>query len=1108
MKSSEQYLTMWSKKPPSHSITAIMLADDQATIVTGSREGQICLWDLSSDLKISPKALLFGHTASITCVAKASEFDKKPYVVSASNNGEMSLWNVYSGECVESTLLPYVHIAICYYYCSSRVAGDGWLLCCGEYQDVLLIDAQTLQVLHKFFSRDSSDWISSLCVAHSLKTQEDSLLAISVTGVLKVWSLSSSGNSVQEKSAIYESESRTLQCVQSQGVSFCKYTERRLLVVCSDRWKVYDYSDFSLLCVVLSNAGQRFAGGELLPANRLIVWSKDRDSYIYQLSDRNLTRKEISAHILCYTSERKVSAPVMGFLSERKEPFYQILFCGDEQGRVTLWHLPDVPRLNSNGLPEEIIESAECRLEGCLEKNVSGEITGPLGGHSEGLEMITVTASVSIPSYHQLVCGCDNGKIIVKLALQAAQAQLLGGSSQLKDDQPLKTLQGHSGAVTSLLYPYCKSERFGASWLLSGGQDSCVIWWNLLTGEILHTFTLQAGPVKKLLVLSEECSPKVHLRVCCLATDNSIAILNLDGPACILHVRKHLFSVNAILWRPVEDFLIVSCVDGSVYVWEIESGTLDRHETGEVAKAILSSCDESQALLIDTGVPVPTAARPSHLHKTHPEDHNPAAPSQPETPAANCKHADTDLDKVVVMASKTFHPFSLVPLEAGPLNSGTHILTFYVEEILEKLDQASQDGTIALNTFHSFRKPRREPAFDKPATSLKRSKTIFSLQHVNGHLQSFVRDHLFQSERSLDHFPTGEVRLARQASQPVSTRGRRQQPTRVVNINLARDSAGLLLSGLFPWGTNKELDDCCARELGIIPLLTSKPFCIKSKNGHMSLILPGWHRGRLGHIVEGQPSNLIACRVVELGKQYASSITAEIPLLEAFEDAKKDAFRLKAVSYLLSVVLVVDSLMRLTKPHGQDSQRNGPDLQMANYLKPGHSTSREAAQYLVIEASSLEKLVTSWQNQSVEVLEAVQAVLLAEVQRIIKTLRKTSISSQTPTVADSGSCEMQLPKTEGMELLELQHTQKIAPQTPVGLVKHDSGSGLAKGQAQEEVSDGCVFEDSDSTGESHLKTVTKVIVTNMTEASGLQKQLQSKLMVTVVGSECRAVTCL
>uniref|UniRef100_W5N7E5 WD repeat domain 72 n=1 Tax=Lepisosteus oculatus TaxID=7918 RepID=W5N7E5_LEPOC len=1073
MKSSEQYLTMWSKKPPSHSITAIMLADDQATIVTGSREGQICLWDLSSDLKISPKALLFGHTASITCVAKASEFDKKPYVVSASNNGEMSLWNVYSGECVESTLLPYVHIAICYYYCSSRVAGDGWLLCCGEYQDVLLIDAQTLQVLHKFFSRDSSDWISSLCVAHSLKTQEDSLLAISVTGVLKVWSLSSSGNSVQEKSAIYESESRSLQCFQCQGVSFCKYTESRLLVVCSDRWQVYDYSDFSLLCVVLSNAGQCFAGGELLPANRLIVWSKDRDSYIYQLSDRNLTSKEISAHILCYTSERKVSAQVMGFLSERKEPFYQILFCGDEQGKVTLWHLPDVPRLNSNGLPEEIVESAECRFEGCLEKNVPGEITGPLGGHSEGLEMITVTASVSIPSYHQLVCGCDNGKIIVKLALQAAQAQLLGGSSQLKDDQPLKTLQGHSGAVTSLLYPYCKSERFGSSWLLSGGQDSRVIWWDLLTGEILHTFTLQAGPVKKLLVLSEECSPKVHLRVCCFATDNSIAILNLDGPACILHVRKHLFSVNAILWRPVEDFLIVSCVDGSVYVWEIESGTLDRHETGEVAKTILSSCDESQALLIDTGVPVPTAARPSRLHKAHPEDHNPAALSQPETPAANCKHADTDLDKISCHVT-AFNPFSLVPLEAGPLNSGTHILTFYVEEILEKLDQASQDGTIALNTFHSFRKPKREPAFDKPATSLKRSKTIFSLQHVNGHLQTFVRDHLFQSERSLDHFPTGEVRLARQASQPVSTRGRRQQPKRLVNINLARDSAGLLLSGLFPWGTDKELDDCCARELGIIPLLTSKPFCLKSKNGHMSLILPGWHPGRLGHIVEGQPSNLIAYRVVELGKQYASSITAEIPLLEAFEDAKKDAFRLKVVSYLLSVVLVVDSLMRLTSPHGQDSQRNGPDLLMANYLKPGNSTcvefihqllqTREAAQYLVREASSLEKLVTSWQNQSVEVLEAVQAVLLAEVQRIIKTLRKTSISSQTPTVADSGSCEMQLPKIEGMELLELQHTQKIAPQTPVGLVKHDSGSGLAKGQAQEEVSDGCIFEDSDSTG--------------------------------------------
>lgn len=52
MKTSVLAVAVWGKTAPSHSITAVMITDDQQTIVTGSQEGQICLWDLSSDLKV------------------------------------------------------------------------------------------------------------------------------------------------------------------------------------------------------------------------------------------------------------------------------------------------------------------------------------------------------------------------------------------------------------------------------------------------------------------------------------------------------------------------------------------------------------------------------------------------------------------------------------------------------------------------------------------------------------------------------------------------------------------------------------------------------------------------------------------------------------------------------------------------------------------------------------------------------------------------------------------------------------------------------------------------------------------------------------------------
>ncbi|NWR69099.1 WDR72 protein, partial [Centropus unirufus] len=73
MKVSVPAVAVWGQIAPSHSITAIMITDDQQTIITGSQEGQICLWELSSELKISSKEIIFGHTASVTCLAKARE---------------------------------------------------------------------------------------------------------------------------------------------------------------------------------------------------------------------------------------------------------------------------------------------------------------------------------------------------------------------------------------------------------------------------------------------------------------------------------------------------------------------------------------------------------------------------------------------------------------------------------------------------------------------------------------------------------------------------------------------------------------------------------------------------------------------------------------------------------------------------------------------------------------------------------------------------------------------------------------------------------------------------------------------------------------------------
>ena len=61
MRSSLQAVALWGKKAPPHSITAIMVTDDQQMIVTGSQEGQLCLWNLSSELKVSENNYYWGR---------------------------------------------------------------------------------------------------------------------------------------------------------------------------------------------------------------------------------------------------------------------------------------------------------------------------------------------------------------------------------------------------------------------------------------------------------------------------------------------------------------------------------------------------------------------------------------------------------------------------------------------------------------------------------------------------------------------------------------------------------------------------------------------------------------------------------------------------------------------------------------------------------------------------------------------------------------------------------------------------------------------------------------------------------------------------------------
>uniref|UniRef100_A0A8C6UMV4 WD repeat domain 7 n=1 Tax=Neogobius melanostomus TaxID=47308 RepID=A0A8C6UMV4_9GOBI len=63
-------IVLWGRTAPTHCISSLLVLDDCSAVITGCHDGQICLWDMTPELQVPPRAMLFGHTSSITCLVK------------------------------------------------------------------------------------------------------------------------------------------------------------------------------------------------------------------------------------------------------------------------------------------------------------------------------------------------------------------------------------------------------------------------------------------------------------------------------------------------------------------------------------------------------------------------------------------------------------------------------------------------------------------------------------------------------------------------------------------------------------------------------------------------------------------------------------------------------------------------------------------------------------------------------------------------------------------------------------------------------------------------------------------------------------------------------
>ncbi|XP_008202194.1 WD repeat-containing protein 7 isoform X5 [Nasonia vitripennis] len=1076
-------VVLWGRIAPTHCISCIYLSRDQKTLVTGCYDGQICLWQVDPEtLKMTPRCLLVGHTAPIMCLSRASVIMEQNYIVSSSESGEMCTWDLVDGKCRETVKLNNIHTQMLPYV--SAGGEDVRLFCSGYYPEVLVMDPFSLEVLFTLSSRVNPDWISALHILRPAKRKgrfyvhtNDVVLALTTTGTVKVWTLL--GHENRNSEPLYEHESKQIRCLNALAMTCCPYNQRTVLIVCSKYWQIYDAGDFSVLCSVTAPRGERWMAGDFLAADRVILWSDEGHGYLYKLPAKVITQLESSVadnknfhsasvendqpYLYCTLTQpgdKPLSCPPAMRLvtAQQGNKTQKFLLRGDSEGVVMLWTVPDITGQQMNQINQH--DSTPPMLPPTLKTSITAAWEAmkpsPVGildqldcGDGHGIKL---TASIYLPQQSRLVVGREDGSIIIVPATQTVMLQLLHGNHQQFDDwPPHQVLLGHSGRVNCLLYPHGAASRYDKTHLVSGSVDFAVCLWDLYAGTLIHRFCVHAGEITQLLVPPDNCSPRIQKCVCSVASDHSVTLLSLAERKCVVLASRHLFPVVTIKWRPYDDFMIVGCSDGAVYVWQMETGHLDRVLHGIIAEEVLYACDENTMVTTgsssgggELGLANPAVhffrglrhrnlsairhatQRGLHqlqqLHGGHGNDHGnqiraKGAPltiqgfrSNPKDPESHILFFDIE-GLIVQLLSDEYGSMSPGSLEAQGLISATEY-----QKVAALTQSASPDAHKKIADFFGRVKDKAGD-MERILKEKDRHGIIAKMkegaENVHTKIQAKVES-VGLKPSTLDGKGDGWNNDSTRNS--LKRNGAFNEPNSTMEI------AQLLLSLLHAWGMDPDLDRVCEGKLGLLRPMVPVSFGVLSKGGYMSFLLPTWQT-HLEHCI-GEPATQLEQRLpVELVRQER--------LTRAFTSrAHWELSTTLTSNHLLAVVALSNTLMSMNNatfvPEQERNRKmHRPGNRPVNWnkaeeeneemytvqqaqIKQGWSLlatlhcvllpDKVAAQggSKTFKKPQVEMMARRWQHQCLEIREAAQALLLAELGRMGPKGRKALVDNWAP----------------------------------------------------------------------------------------------------------------
>ncbi|XP_076033939.1 WD repeat-containing protein Rbcn-3B isoform X3 [Oratosquilla oratoria] len=893
-------VVLWGREAPTHDICSVLLTRDVKTVVTGTRDGQICIWDFDPpSLKLTARCLLVGHTSSVQCLAQASLTPGSQYIISSSENGEMCTWDIRDGRCLEVFKSANVHSSMIAYQMLN--VPDSRLFCVGNYPEILVYDPMTLEVLFSLSARIEPDWISAVHILRPPRRNDEVVLGLTTSGWVKVWTVSE--REVRPGEAIYEHESKMIRSLNALSMVCCDYNQRTVLIVTQNDWQIYDAGDFSQLCKVSVPTGERWMGGDFLTADRVILWTDFGQAYIYKLptncivESRAFHNKQHEGDqafmygiVKPQHLEHLVNAPAWQYIAiPVSSGAEKLLLRGDCEGQVMLWRLADVT--DHQLVQIQQVQPFRCinfapTVNHSLMKSWLAMNPSPVGvlDQLEGEKNPPrITASLFLPLQGRLACGREDGSIILVPATETIMLHLLHGKHHHYHNwaQPM-VLRGHQGRVNCLLYPHGESNRYDMAHLVSGGIDFSISVWDMYTGNLVHRFVVQAGPIVQLLVPPPTCTPRIQNCICSVSEDHSVALMSIKERKLVLLASQHLYPIVTVKWRPQHDFLIVSCQDGSVYIWQMETGHLDRVLQGVQAEEVISACDEhSQGVSsTDAGLANPAV----HLFRGLRHRNLAAIRHAAQRGIQQVLGEQNNQQDIHDHSKLRTCPLMVQGLRTHKQDANSHVLFFDIEALIVQLlsDEYAlmSPGTLEANELIQSSQYQRMNVLTHPASpeGAKKIAEFFGkvkdkagemekkMKEKDKHdLLGRAKDKAINMEKTFkDRDKHGILSKVKESAENVQTLIQSKvesvgiRPTSLtpdkegndgrVHISRHLDITAqtlqigqVLMSLLHSWGLDTSLDTTCENILGLLKPRVPVSFGLLSKSGYMSLVMPTWH---------------------------------------------------------------------------------------------------------------------------------------------------------------------------------------------------------------------------------------------------------------------------